>query len=366
MAVKADYYKVLDIPRDASDEAIRDAYKGQLRKWRKGTTSSDQSRRHEAENKMALLKEANAVLSDPAQRAAYTQRLINEGVESPRSAQTQGDSTTDWVEVARQALADGDYHSAAYAAREATHTIGNSAESWKLRSRANAGLEQLDDALYEARQSTIIAPNDADCQYQYGSVAELIGKLDIALEAYQTAMRLEVSEPQYVAAVAGVYADNGHVDDAISLLESKRAQFNGNELINDYLAMAYLTKAERVPAVREADGYTVTSAEEIVLMRDLVRRAVSLTQDQSVREWANGIEAYLQRVEKKTIHLPFNELRLSIFFVSLPAVLFLFALLFNALILILPALGMAALVYYVCWVPGWKKNKRIQKAMMRG
>jgi len=61
-----DYYRVLGVPRDATEEAIKKAYRKLARKYH-----PDVSKEPDAAARMSEVNEANAVLSDPERRAAY-------------------------------------------------------------------------------------------------------------------------------------------------------------------------------------------------------------------------------------------------------------------------------------------------------
>ena len=66
-----DYYEVLGVPRTASADEIRKAYRRLARKHHPDANPADKT----ADGRFKALNEANAVLSDPAKRARYDQQV---------------------------------------------------------------------------------------------------------------------------------------------------------------------------------------------------------------------------------------------------------------------------------------------------
>ena len=64
---KADYYEVLGVGRDASDQELKSAYRKQAMKYHPDRNPGD----HTAEEKFKQASEAYQVLSDADKRAAY-------------------------------------------------------------------------------------------------------------------------------------------------------------------------------------------------------------------------------------------------------------------------------------------------------
>jgi molecular chaperone DnaJ len=65
---KKDYYEILGVSRNASQEEIRQAYKQLIKKWH---PDRNHQNRKEAEEKFKEIQEAYEVLSDPEKRAMY-------------------------------------------------------------------------------------------------------------------------------------------------------------------------------------------------------------------------------------------------------------------------------------------------------
>ena len=66
MTDKRDYYEVLGVPRSASADDIKNAFRNLARKYH-----PDVNKAEDAEEKFKEINEAYGVLSDPERRAAY-------------------------------------------------------------------------------------------------------------------------------------------------------------------------------------------------------------------------------------------------------------------------------------------------------
>jgi molecular chaperone DnaJ len=69
--VRRDYYEVLGVPRDASTEEIKRAFRRLAMKYH-----PDRNRSPDAEARFKEINEAYAVLSDPEKRAQYDRGLL--------------------------------------------------------------------------------------------------------------------------------------------------------------------------------------------------------------------------------------------------------------------------------------------------
>ena len=71
-----DYYKILEIDKDASPEIIKVAYKLLVKKYHPDL--KDGKEKKEAEEKIKQINEAYSVLSNSSKKAEYDQTLANE------------------------------------------------------------------------------------------------------------------------------------------------------------------------------------------------------------------------------------------------------------------------------------------------
>src|SRR6186713_2444879 len=85
---KRDYYKVLEVARDASEADIKKAYRRLAMKHHPDRNPND----NQSEEQFKEAKEAYEVLSDPARRAIYDQHG-HEGLEAQRGGGGPGFNT---------------------------------------------------------------------------------------------------------------------------------------------------------------------------------------------------------------------------------------------------------------------------------
>jgi tetratricopeptide (TPR) repeat protein len=306
MPVAVDHYATLSVARNADFDALEAAVKKAMREWRKRTEAADLSVRQEAELKVKQIEEARTVLLDSGRRARYDQDLAGGVKETVRPTADSGNGQT-WLERAEGYLAVGDYHSAAYAAREATHVEGQKAKTWWIRSRANAGLGLWQDALYEARQATMLEDSNAEYHFNLGLIHEQMNAYGDAVTEYRRAGTCDPSNPMYELAVGGVFASNGKPEEARRVIEAVYKKHPRDANANYYLGSVLIQLAEEVPASKTGDGYIVKSDEEIKKMRDLCERAKGLNiVDDETRTSADHILRYLNQMEVKSFRPPWS------------------------------------------------------------
>jgi Flp pilus assembly protein TadD len=396
-----DYYTILGAQRNASASDIRKAYETQSQIWRIRAASSDASVSAEAKNRLALIEQAFKALSNPQQRAAYDRQPIALTASASPVAPAPTTLPDNTLQRAEYYLEQGDYHAAAGAAKEAQATQPNSAETWSALARANAGLSRFDEAIYEGRRAIELAPQDSEHSFNLGFIYELAGRKAEAAQAYQQASALDSQEPIYQLALGGVLADSGQLQQALNVIESAYRQHTDDQTACYYYARILILMAESVPQDKSSDGYAVTSEGEIQRMREYLGRATAVRHlDQETRQGIQQTEAYLQKMEGRTFHIPFMAISafggiysiaggageggvaVELFMLLLAGIvvaLLAFAPLWiviwgisslssgqlGGILLLLVGGGLGYVWYRALWVPRWKANARKRKNRVR-
>jgi Flp pilus assembly protein TadD len=287
-----DYYAILGVDRTASAEEIAQKIKQEMRIWPKRAANPDLSRRQEAERRVQLLSEAKATLLEPEARATYDRKLAAEGPRT-QSSTAQASSGTDWVDLSRRYLGNNDYNSALYAAREARNSGVATAEVWSLMCRANAGLNKLDEALYEAKQAADLKPTDPQVHIDLGSIHESREEYEPAYRAFEAAHRLDPVEDGPRMAMALIRGEQGRFDEALTSMEALYTNCQDRDQVGRQLAILLVQTAETVPRVQDKTTYVITSPEEITRMRQLLGRARQVTNDPQALSAVVDMEQYV-------------------------------------------------------------------------
>jgi curved DNA-binding protein CbpA len=294
-----DYYAVLGIDRTASGDEIDRKIREQLRIWQRRTTNADLSRRQEAERRVQLLGEARTTLLDEEKRRRHDRQLRPAPVADTLTEIETGD--VDWLARARRYLADNDYRAAVHAARQARNAPNPTAEAWGLLARANAGLGNLDDALYEARQAVALDGDSAQTRIDLAHVYEERGDWREAFEQYELASRLDPQAEAPEAGMTRALASSGNPTEGVDRLERRYARALPAErpAAGRLLGRALVTAAEQV-ARGSGGGYRISRPEQVSEIGRLLDRARQVTTDPGVVRSVAELEAYVVRTQQTT------------------------------------------------------------------
>ena len=102
-----DYYKVLGVEKNASDDDIKKAYRKLARKYHPDLNPNDK----EANKKFQQINEANEVLSDPEKRKKYDQygKDWKHAEQFEQARQTQGHGADQWGQTFTGNFEEGDF-----------------------------------------------------------------------------------------------------------------------------------------------------------------------------------------------------------------------------------------------------------------
>lgn len=291
-------YDLLQVPSTADVETIRDALKMQRKTWQKRQNAADPAKRAQAEEKMRRLDDANRLLLDPISRTSYDEQLANYRPPT-RAGGDSGDSPTGWLERARDFLTQGDAHSAAYAAKQATELDGGSHAAWAVRAEASLHLSDQNAALFELGEALRIKPDEAEYHFDLGMVYESIGKWAQALAAYEQAARLDPSTTLYQVAVATIYLQQDQPKRALEIMERVVAREEGNRYFNLCYALALHDTAIDQMTLLKSGLHVITTEEQANKAIELLSRANLLVFDDA--DLRHQIETTLETADASLV-----------------------------------------------------------------
>jgi Flp pilus assembly protein TadD len=199
-----------------------------------------------------------------------------------------------WLARARRAAALGDDHAAAHAASEACRRQAT-AELCGILGDAYARLGRLEDAVVAANRATRLEPHVAAHYLVLGDSCQQLSNWRAAMRAYQTAQRLAPGWDAPRVGVAFTLIQAGAVQQAERILRELYERSANRRRAGNYLGIALVELAERVPAARERDMYFITSDREVARMRELLADADRVAHDPSLRAMIAEVRAYVER-----------------------------------------------------------------------
>lgn len=262
-----DYYKLLDLPRTASEEEIEKARKEKVRIWRNRENSPDISVRHEAEQAMKQLGEVRDILLSPSKRAEYDSQLAAYGAHpEPTSTVPQDSSAQEQMQQGWDLLGQGNVGEALLVANRIVQLDPSSPQVWAFSAQAKYRWGDYDDAVYEYKRAISLAPNQSRYYFDLGCVYEAKQKWEDALQQFRRASVLEPQTTMYKAAIAGVYVSQEKYAEGIEILEHCVQEEPNSKNYRVLLFSAYLDASYRNWTFYKGDYYAtekrhITEAE---------------------------------------------------------------------------------------------------------
>jgi tetratricopeptide (TPR) repeat protein len=186
-----DHYALLGVPHDADSAAIRRAYLSAAKTYHPDATArlGLDDLRDEANALFARISRAHAVLSDPAWRREYDQRLVGGGAdEAQRIARAET-----FYRKGEVLLRKGSFDQALAFLRPATELVPeealyHSALGWALYKRQQP---EPDAACNELERAIALDPDSAGAHQRLGTVLRVLGKAVDAAAHLARARELE-------------------------------------------------------------------------------------------------------------------------------------------------------------------------------
>jgi len=298
------YYKLLEIEQTANDDQIKKAISTQRRTWVKRQQAPNKDKQREAEDRVRQIDEAQKTLLTPERRKQYNQQLANYRPPTPQAGPSM-DGSQDWLQRAKDFLAQGDSLSAAYAARQATEQHGGNHEAWAIRAHANAVTGHDDDAVFEFNEAIRIKPDEPEYHFDLGSFHESRSNWASALQSYQTASSLAPEVPMYRVAIASVYLNNDLASQALPIMEQIHQECPDVEDFTVYYAWALNDSCISSWTKLRDGSRIITKPEQIARAREVLNKANALKfNEPALRANINGNLKLCDDAEKTQFRLP--------------------------------------------------------------
>jgi tetratricopeptide (TPR) repeat protein len=172
------------------------------------------------------------------------------------------------LQIAEQHLKAGRLPEAEKVLEQALAMKTDGAKSYLLLTRLRIEQGRLSEAREAIEQATSFVPTDPEVFYLSGAIEERYGNMDEALSQYTTAAANAPESVDYVMAQAEAMVSLGRLIDALELIESRVADFDGHAPIHVLAAKVNLMLGLRGPAVEHARQAVGLSPDDVRLVAD--------------------------------------------------------------------------------------------------
>jgi predicted Zn-dependent protease len=277
-----DYYALLSLDLGCPEDDIRKAIHRELRTWTNRTNAPDLQRKQEAERRIKLLDEADAILLDPAKRANYDREL---GRQTKVETAPELGETDNPAEEARRLLEDGRVADALYLAQKASEADPRDPEIWWILGRANHEFGETDRAVKYLKRAIAIRPDQPKYQFDLGNIYESSQDWPLAAQCYERAYQVDQNVLMYLAAYGAMLVKMGQYAVGIEALEECVRQEPENSTYQWFLAIAYADGAQ-VGWTQVGEGHSLlesgayaTEIEQVTVAQQALAKALALNFD---------------------------------------------------------------------------------------
>lgn len=232
------YYELLGINQNASENEIRTKFKEKKRIWTQRQNAPKPEQQQEASNNLRMIPKMEAALLNANSRADYNKQLRTAPKEESHIDTSKMEAGS-LIQEGWRLLSVGNVPDALMVATKATEIQGNNPDAWALLGYTKAQWGETDDAIYEYRRAIKLRPNDASFYYDLGCIYENIEHWKDAMQQYERAAKIDPGVPVYRASMGSVFIKNEMYQEGIELLENCIREEPDNQSYQYLLALAY-------------------------------------------------------------------------------------------------------------------------------
>lgn len=276
-----DYYKLLEISRNASFDEISQAIRKTRRLWNNRANSPDSSIRAEAEQHVREVAEAEKTLLDNAKREAYDRELDRAGTMTPPQPEQP---TYDWEEEFFDAYNHDMCDIAEQIAQNALRMNERNGRAWFLYGEAIRRGGDPSRAITPLRRAAMLTPNDVGIYRQLGIAYGDLDQFYEGIEAFGKAADLDPNDCEYHWRRAELYRRWGDMEDS-AFTEAQiayRMDPNDDCARFEYCAAIYLSVKKNVSYNRSSGKHLITNERQLNYANGMLQQmSVAIPQDAS-------------------------------------------------------------------------------------
>ncbi|HEY4225760.1 MAG TPA: DnaJ domain-containing protein [Pseudolysinimonas sp.] len=364
------YYNILGVASNASAEDIQKAISEKRREWTPRTGHPKLETRQLAESTIKSIADAESVLLDASRRSAYDTQLAAQ-VSVPDTAPSGPGQGRDWLQLARDHLAQGNNTQANYAAREATTHQSENPEAWYVRGLSSEALGNASDAEFEIGEAVRLNPNDASYHAELGDLYKNNELWEKALPEYTRASELEPDNVYFKAFLGLTEGALDHIDRANQILEECYRRLPNDETIRYFYGLVLQEKITSTWSVYQDGSRDILSEAQVEYSKKQLAVIDSLKIDDiGFRNDLDEVKVVVERAEAVKFQ-SFNGVG-GVVFAELLTIILMFVFFgvgsgFVVLGLLFLGLAVLWIVLYVRAqrVPGWKWSWKQSPAYVR-
>ena len=301
------YYNLLGVNQEASENEIRRKLKERKRIWTQRQNAPKPEQQQEASNSLRLVPDIEATLLNTQKRNEYDQKLKTSPKEEEKF-EIEKIKSEELIQEGWQLLSVGNVADALAVATKATEQQGDNADAWALLGYARSQWGDNEDAIYEYKRAIKLKPNNASFYFDLGGIYESTEQWNDAIQQYERAAKIDPSETVYKAAMGSVFIKNEMYSEGIGILEDCLKNDPDNNGYKYLLTVAYAESSYQnwtfVPAGGPVEsGFYATTNEQVMEAERLCEKARGVgALESDVKKNLDQIAENISSMRKRRFH----------------------------------------------------------------